>query len=124
MPLDMTKLNALAAEWDPTPFLQAIEQAETMPAAGGAPGGAMDMTGSANVPGGDFASIMGAAPQAPGAAPLSPQMMKGLMPQQPKPGAAPAPAVAPQAPRQLNIQAPALPRIGKIPSLKDILGGY
>lgn len=118
MPLNMTKLNELAMEWDPGPFLEAIEQASAIPL-DPQPGGAMDMGA-----GGDFASIMGTAPQAkPGTpAALPPQAMAGLMPQQPQQPQVSAPSVAPRGPGPA-MQFPGLPRMAKVPSLRDILGG-
>lgn len=119
MPINMTKLNMIAQEWDPTPFLEAIEQASAMPLGDPQQGGAMDMGAGA-----DFASVMGGAPQPQGKMPGTGINPAALQMMQPKQAASPqAPAVAPNAPRQVNIRPPEMPQIGRIPSLKDILGG-
>lgn len=70
--IDETKLNILAQEWDPTPFLQALQSTAAMPGMtqpGQPPMGA---------PQGDYASMLGQMPQA------QPQMPGGMpMPQMP-----------------------------------------
>lgn len=105
MPIDMTKLNEIAQEWDPTPFLKAIEQAAMQPAPMAQAGG-------------DFASMMGQSPAGmqPGAMP---------MPQQPPQPPTVGPVGATPPPQQAAITPPRTQaQVDRIPSLKDILGGY
>ena len=126
--LNMTKLNEIAAEWDPTPFLEAIEKAAAVPV-DPQPGGAMDMSGAVAQPNGpsgqppmNFASMMGTAPagmagMAAGMGGMG-QMLAAPSPQQ----QVTAPAVAPRGPGP-RMQYPGMPQIPQVPSLRDILGG-
>lgn len=122
--IDPQKLASLAAEWDPTPFMEALNQ----PGAGGA----MDMSGSAASPlgpqpqaGMGYGSIFADAPQgaAPGGAPIPAAGMQQLMgmmhPQQPK-IQAPPPVMPRQGP---PIQRVPMPQIDRIPTLAQILKG-
>lgn len=115
--LNMTKLNELAAEWDPTMFLEAIEKASAIPI-DPQPGGAMDMG-----QGGGLADILGMGPKKPAMPAGMPGAgaAAGLMTPQ-APAVPNAPAVAPRGPGP-QMQFPGMPRKAKIPSLGDILGG-
>ena len=125
MPLDMTKLNLIAQEWDPTPFLKASEQALAMQQlpttqpdlAGQAPGGMPGMSAPS-----DWSALAmeGSAPGGNPMAALPPGMLQAAS-QQPQQQVARAPAAAPRKGPQM--QFPGLPQIGKVPSLKDLLGG-
>lgn len=121
MPVNMTKLNVLAAEWDPGPFLEAIEQASAMPVADPQPGGAMDM--GVGMQG--WADVMGQAPKAPPAA-LPGGFMQSAMKATQGAGTNPhvAPAAPVQAPRGVPMTAfPGMPRAAQIPNLEQLLGG-
>lgn len=111
MQLNPDKLNELAAEWDPTPFVTAMEQASAMPATG--------------MVGGDFGWVNGQPqpkPPSMGMLPAQQQQLMGMM--QPKQQAPqPAPAVQPAKPGGGVPQYPGIPKIGQVPSLAEILQG-
>lgn len=128
-----TGINPEKFEWlvrnvDPAPFFQAINQPGGMEAA---PGGAMDMTGSAASPTGaqpqqgmDFNSVFGeGTPQAGGAgqAGMANAGMQMTQPQQQK---APPPAAAPRNPGMIDFPSAAVPRGNKpVPTLAELLRG-
>lgn len=116
MQINPEKLSMLAAEWDPTPFAQAIESASAIPLNPAVP----------PVDQGDFSWVgnPGAKPQVPPSMGMPPAQMQSLMGMmQQKPAQVPqAPAVQPQAPQSVG-QFPGMPKIGKIPTLAEILQG-
>jgi len=130
--LDPQMLDLIASDWDPTPFLQAIEQGQLSPAM--APGGAMDEFGAASHPTGavpdsgmGFGTIFADAPtpgkpgaKQPGMAAIPAGAMAPPPPQQmaPSGGLARNPAIGAPPPGF-----PGMPRPGRIPSLAEILGG-
>jgi len=116
MQINPEKLSALAAEWDPTPFVQAMETASAMPVGAAVPPvdqGDFSWVGNATPPGQPKVPQIGA--------PAQQQAAMGLM-QQPKPGMAPPPGAMPQGPGPA-VQYPGLPKIGQVPSLGQILAG-
>lgn len=119
MPVNMTKLNMLAQEWDPQPFLQAVDAAGSLDPQ---PGGAMDM--GVGMEG--WANMMGAAPAAPPSTPLPPGFMQqamGAMTPTPSRVQAPGP-VMPGRPAQVPVGAfPGTPQPTQIPNLAQLLGG-
>lgn len=109
MQLNPQRLMMMAQEWDPGPFLEAIEQAS-----------AQQVQGFPEEPTGmSYAQMLGEAPGqgavpqggAPaGGAPLPAGMMQQAMGQQQQPGMQQAPAVAPQAPAMINFPSMNIPR--------------
>lgn len=116
MQLNPQRLMAMAEEWDPGPFLEAIELASAQPVQG-FPEEPMGMS---------YAQMLGEAPgqgavpqggnlapgAQPGGAPLPPALMQQIMGSMQQQGSGPpqAPAVAPSKPAMINFQSMSVPR--------------
>jgi hypothetical protein len=132
--IDPQILDQIASEWDPGPFLAAIEKASAQPLAGDPNAtGAMDQFGAASSPTGavptsgmGFGTIFGDAPMPGkggagiGAVPGLAGLMAPPGPQQmaPSAGIRKPPAMGTGTPGY-----PGMPKLNKIPSLAEILGG-
>lgn len=105
MEINPEALTQLAQEWDPGPFLQAMEQAQAVPAGGS----------------GDYANMLAPGnPAQPNPMAAMGMMQQGVQMQQPQAAAPRAPAVMPrQAPQ---MQMPQLPGRAQVPDLATILG--
>lgn len=118
MMIDPQRLTQLASEWDPQPFMQAMEQRHAAP--GGSFPGEPEQMSYANMMG------LGGNSVASGGAPMMNPLMMGMgglnMMQQSQGQQPQARAPAAQPRRGAPMSMPAMPQPGMVPDLAQILG--